>query len=34
MDQFSTHTEGGRRWLLIEAEDIPIRSWYGIKELT
>jgi hypothetical protein len=33
MDQFSTHSSGGRCWLLIEATDYPLKAWYVIKEL-
>ena len=33
MDQFAIHSEDGRRWLLIEAIDLPFLSWYVIKEL-
>lgn len=33
MDHFSTHTAGGRRWLLVRAEDYPLPAWYGVKEL-
>ncbi len=36
MDQFivSTHgTDQSRRYLCVEAEDMPLKAWYVVKEL-